>query len=98
MKTYSTQQIKWLHDNYFHLDAEELAWNYNNIFHQEKSGKTLQRKCYNDGLRKQCLGINSSFGKIGMRESSTRWTEERKKKMLISRYGLINYLMKGYKI
>lgn len=95
--TYTPTETQWLHDNYFDMDWKELEWNFSNKFGRHINGKTLRRKCYNDGLRKQVLGKNKSHYTQGdgRPRNSKSVTKETIFKIQCAKYGIVNALLKG---
>lgn len=99
--TYTKKEVQWLHDNYYYMDYEELAINFELEFNRVVDGKALRRKCYNDGLRKQSIGINTSHYKVNderirNRGNRNEWSSETKFNAICKRIGLTNALLKGY--
>lgn len=97
--TYTQKEIEWLHDNYYYMTHQELEQNFELMFGRFVQGKTLRRKCYNDGLRKQTHGMNDSHYKVGdgrKRRTGSKQSKETIFKIRCSKLGIVDALLKGH--
>lgn len=84
---YSAEELAWIECNYTKFDWREMEAEFAKKFGYRRSGKAIQRKGYDIGLRKQCLGINPSW----------KFTPRRLFRMRVNRLGgVVNYLLNGY--
>lgn len=90
-RRYTKEEIDFVCRNFRKMNYMQLEAAFRNRFGYYRSGKTLQRKAYNLGMRKQRFGENDSWFKKGR-----VWEAEVKQKVLISRFGIIDYILKGY--
>lgn len=96
---YTLEELDWLHRHYFLMDHNQLETAFKDVFGYFKSGKTLRRKCYNDGLRKQVKGLNKSHyikGDKRFKFMKRNYTKESEFKRQCTRLGLVEALLKGY--